>query len=344
MARTGRAVAPPASARRERRGGSGRGQRLGFAALVVLLVAGLGGLAYAALGRDDDSSPTNGAKVEVRGAEVTRTTLRPTTSSSSTTTRPRPRRRPPRPRPSRPPRRAQAVTAARDGARHGTPGDRPTGDRAASRPRNHLRRNRRPCPPPSRRRHRPRPPTTIPEPPPATLNVSRSAPTGRRTQRHMTDTRGRRCAPWGHRAPSRAGTRRPSRARRRIRGRGRAWDRRCARAGGAGTVGWRPGSAGTTRVSSSVAQLAVAVRRDAVASVAVVVERERAERDAVARGESGAHAGRGRGGGAGRVARPGGWRYDRRGSSTMRSYMNRRPHCHGTVSTTTSSTVSAPSR
>ena len=27
-----------------------------------------------------------------------------------------------------------------------------------------------------------------------------------------------------------------------------------------------------------------------------------------------------------------------RGSSTMRSYMNRRPHCHGTESTTTSST------
>ena len=36
--------------RRERRRGSGRGRRLAVAALVVLLVAGLGGLAYAAFG------------------------------------------------------------------------------------------------------------------------------------------------------------------------------------------------------------------------------------------------------------------------------------------------------
>ncbi len=82
-----------APTRRERRGaapdrGSGRLKRLGFAALVVLMVAGVGGLAYAALGRNDEPSPKQQPRIEVQGADVTRTTLRPTTSSSSTSTTP----------------------------------------------------------------------------------------------------------------------------------------------------------------------------------------------------------------------------------------------------------------
>ena len=70
---------PPDGPRRR-----GRSRRFGLGLLVVLLVVGLGGLAYAAFGRDADS-PTK-AKVEVRGSEVTRTTLRTTTTSSTTTT------------------------------------------------------------------------------------------------------------------------------------------------------------------------------------------------------------------------------------------------------------------
>jgi hypothetical protein len=66
---------------------SGRLERLGFAALVVLMVAGVGGLAYAALGRSSEGAEKKSPQVEVRGTEVTRTTLRsPTTSPSSTTT------------------------------------------------------------------------------------------------------------------------------------------------------------------------------------------------------------------------------------------------------------------
>lgn len=69
---------PPDGPRR-----GGRSRRFGLGLLVVLLVVGLGGLAYAAFGQDD-GSPTK-AKVEVRGSAVTRTTLRTITSSTSTT-------------------------------------------------------------------------------------------------------------------------------------------------------------------------------------------------------------------------------------------------------------------
>jgi hypothetical protein len=80
-----RRLAPDAGATSEAGGGSGRLKRLGFAALVVLVVAGVGGLAYAALGRTGDASAPTRPKVEVRGSEVTRTTLRTTTSSSTST-------------------------------------------------------------------------------------------------------------------------------------------------------------------------------------------------------------------------------------------------------------------
>ncbi|HEY3673297.1 MAG TPA: hypothetical protein VGN51_20350 [Acidimicrobiia bacterium] len=69
---------PPDGPRRR-----GRGRRFGLGALIVLLVVGLGGLAYAAFGSDD--TPPK-AKVDVRGSEVTRATRRTTTTSSTTTT------------------------------------------------------------------------------------------------------------------------------------------------------------------------------------------------------------------------------------------------------------------
>jgi cytoskeletal protein RodZ len=64
---------------------NGRGKRFGLGALIMLVVLGLGGLAYAAFGRADDDSAPKKAKIEVRGTEVTRTTLRSTTTSSTST-------------------------------------------------------------------------------------------------------------------------------------------------------------------------------------------------------------------------------------------------------------------
>jgi hypothetical protein len=69
---------PPDGPRRR-----GRARRFGLGALIVLVVIGLGGLAYAAFGSDDTTTKT---KVDVRGSEVTRATRRSTTTSSSTTT------------------------------------------------------------------------------------------------------------------------------------------------------------------------------------------------------------------------------------------------------------------
>src|SRR5437016_2913331 len=71
-----RQLPPETPATRPRR--SGRGRRFGLGVLVVLLVVGLGGVAYAVFGSEDTKTPVK-AKVEVRGSEVTRTTLRTTT-------------------------------------------------------------------------------------------------------------------------------------------------------------------------------------------------------------------------------------------------------------------------
>jgi hypothetical protein len=77
--RRGGAAIPPEPRR------NGRAKRFGVGLLVVILVLGLGGLAYAAFGGSDDDRPPRAPKVEVRGTEVTRTTLRSTTTSSTST-------------------------------------------------------------------------------------------------------------------------------------------------------------------------------------------------------------------------------------------------------------------
>src|SRR3954449_11220470 len=71
-ARTTERESPPETGAKRRR--RSRGKRFGLGVLVVLLVVGLGGVAFAVLGSEDTKTPAK-ARVEVRGSEVTRTTL-----------------------------------------------------------------------------------------------------------------------------------------------------------------------------------------------------------------------------------------------------------------------------
>ena len=88
-----------------------------------------------------------------------------------------------------------------------------------------------------------------------------------------------------------------------------------------------------------LAQLTVAVRRDAVATVAVVVEPGSAQPHAVPRLER--SAARARSAGCrGRSARRA--KHVSRGSSTIRSYIQRRPCCHSIESTSSTRSVSPP--